>query len=177
MGVHRTFCLIGTRGSFSRVKGEKREGVYSLSPNAAVNNAWRYTSLPLFSFMMYTGTPCLCTPGCLGTFVTVGSSRCWFRGLMMIFAGLASLFLQRQTIFLNVCLHEVHLTAIKLENIMAGLFQTWSKSSLRFRRCLPFFNPYAEALLQHQHCNYCYHVCNTKCKTILLFYCNVRRRL
>jgi hypothetical protein len=43
------FCLIGTRRSFSSVKGEKREAVHSLSPNAAVNGAWRYASAsPVF---------------------------------------------------------------------------------------------------------------------------------
>jgi hypothetical protein len=45
--VHPAFCLICTRGSFSRVKGEKREAVRSLSPNASVSNAWRYTSSSL----------------------------------------------------------------------------------------------------------------------------------
>ena len=49
MEVHPAFCLIGTRGSFFRVKGEKREAFHSLSPNAAFNNAWRYTSAsPMF---------------------------------------------------------------------------------------------------------------------------------
>jgi hypothetical protein len=38
------FCLISTADSFSGVKGEERESDHSLSPNAAVNNVWRYTS-------------------------------------------------------------------------------------------------------------------------------------
>jgi hypothetical protein len=54
-GVHPTFYLIGTRGSFPGVKRQGHEADHSLPTSAEIKKMWIYTSTPLYAFM----APCL----------------------------------------------------------------------------------------------------------------------
>jgi hypothetical protein len=52
-GAHPASYAMGTGGSFPGVKRPGREANHSPPPSAEVNNAWRYTSTPQYTFMAW----------------------------------------------------------------------------------------------------------------------------